>query len=93
MNREKGITIVLITHYMDEAAQCGRVVVMDKGRVVLDGGPEKVFSQVETLKNIGLDVPQVTELAWELKKAGCDISPETISEEECVEALIKLFGS
>lgn len=93
MNREKGITIVLITHYMDEAAQCGRVVVMDKGRVVLDGAPEKVFSQVETLKNIGLDVPQVTELAWELKKAGCDISPETISEEECVEALIKLFGS
>ena len=92
MNREKGMTIVLITHYMEEAAQCGRVVVMDKGRVVLDGKPEKVFSQVETLKSIGLDVPQVTELAWELEQAGFSISPETISEEECVEALMRLFG-
>ena len=92
MNREKGMTIVLITHYMEEAAQCGRVVVMDKGRVVLDGKPEKVFSQVETLKSIGLDVPQVTELAWELEQAGFSISPETISEEQCVEALMRLFG-
>jgi energy-coupling factor transport system ATP-binding protein len=92
LNREHGITIILITHYMDEAAQCGRVVVMDKGRVVLDDKPERVFSQVDTLKKIRLDVPQVTELAWELKKAGCDISPEIISEEECVEALVRLLG-
>ncbi|MCQ2459162.1 MAG: energy-coupling factor transporter ATPase [Ruminococcus sp.] len=92
MNREMGITIVLITHYMDEAADCDRVVVMDKGKVVLDNVPEKVFSQVETLKSIGLDVPQVTELAWELRKAGFDISPEIISEKECVEAIEKLFS-
>lgn len=92
MNREKGITIVLITHYMEEAAQCGRVVVMDKGRVVLDDKPEKVFSQVDKLKSIGLDVPQVTELAWELKKSGLDISPEIISEDECVEAILRIFG-
>ncbi|MBQ3947883.1 MAG: energy-coupling factor transporter ATPase [Ruminococcus sp.] len=93
MNREKGITIVLITHYMEEAAQCGRVVVMDKGRVVLDDKPEKVFSQVDKLKSIGLDVPQVTELAWELKKSGLDISPEIISEDECVEAILHIFGN
>ena len=92
MNREQGITIVLITHYMDEVAGCDRVVVMDKGLVVLDNTPEKVFSQVDKLKSIGLDVPQVTELAWELKKAGCDISPEIISEEECVAAIEKLFA-
>lgn len=91
MNREYGITIVLITHYMDEAAQCGRVVVMDKGKVVLDDTPRAVFSQVEQVKAIGLDVPQVTELAWELQKSGVDISTEIISEEECVAELVKLF--
>ncbi len=91
MNREKGITIVLITHYMDEAAQCGRVVVMDKGRIVLDDTPRAVFSHVDEIKKIGLDVPQVTELAWELKKAGYDISSEIITEEECVKAIKKLF--
>ncbi len=91
MNREEGVTIVLITHYMDEAAQSDRVVVMDKGKVVLDDKPERVFSQVEVLKRIGLDVPQVTELAWELRKAGCDIPAETITEEECVEAILQLF--
>lgn len=92
MNREYGITIVLITHYMDEAAQCDRVVVIDKGKILLDNIPEKVFSQVELLRKIGLDVPQMTELAWELKKAGIDISPEIISEEECVNALLKLLN-
>lgn len=92
MNREYGITIVLITHYMDEATQCDRVVVVDKGRILLDNIPEKVFSQVELLREIGLDVPQVTELCWGLKKAGLNISPEIISEEECVKALLKLFS-
>ena len=91
MNREQGITIVLITHYMDEAAKCGRVVVMDKGKIMLDDKPEKVFSQVEKLKAIGLDVPQVTELVWELRREGFDISPEIISEDECVEALYRIF--
>lgn len=91
MNREQGITIVLITHYMDEAAQCDRVVVIDKGSLIMDDKPEKVFSQVDRMKAIGLDVPQVTELAWELKKAGYNISPEIISEEECIEALLKII--
>ena len=91
MNREQGITIVLITHYMDEAAQCGRIVVMDKGNVVLDDTPRAVFSHVEQVKEIGLDVPQVTELAWELRKAGCDIPQDIITEEECVGAIKKLF--
>ena len=92
MNREQGITIVLITHYMDEAAQCDRIVVMDKGSVVLDDTPRTVFSHVEQVKEIGLDVPQVTELAWELRRAGCDIPQEIITEEECVEAIRKLFA-
>ncbi|MDE5556262.1 MAG: energy-coupling factor transporter ATPase [Ruminococcus sp.] len=92
MNREYEITIVLITHYMDEASKCDRVVVMDKGNIILDNIPEKVFSQVELLRKIGLDVPQVTELCYELKKAGLDISPEIISEEECVKALLKLLN-
>lgn len=91
MNREYGITIVLITHYMDEAAQCGRIVVMDKGKAVLDDVPEKVFSQVEKLKSIGLDVPQATELVWELRKAGYDVPAEIITENDCVEAILKLF--
>lgn len=91
MNKDYGITIILITHYMDEAAQCGRVVVMDKGRVVLDDIPKRVFSQVEMLKAIGLDVPQVTELVWELRKAGYEISPEIITEEECTQAVLSLF--
>ncbi len=92
MNKEYGITIVLITHYMDEAAQCGRVIVMDKGSVVLDDKPEKVFSQVELLKRIGLDVPQVTELMWELKKAGYDVPSEVITEEDCISAIQALFS-
>lgn len=92
MNREQGITIVLITHYMDEAAQCDRIVVMDKGNVVLDDTPRAVFSHVDKIKKIGLDVPQVTELAWELQKAGFDVSAEIITEQECVDALVKLFN-
>jgi len=91
MNREHGITIVLITHYMDEAAQSGRVVVVDKGKVVLDNVPEKVFAQVDVLKKIGLDVPQVTELVWELRRAGYDIPAEIITEEACTEEIKKLF--
>lgn len=92
MNKDYGITVVLITHYMDEAAQCKRIIVMDKGKVVLDDKPEKVFSHVEMLKKIGLDVPQVTELMWELKKAGYDVSSEIITEDECVRAIQQLFN-
>lgn len=91
LNREKGITIVLITHYMEEAAQADRVVVIDGGEIVMDNTPKKVFSQVKTLQNLGLDVPQVTQLAYELKNAGYDISTEIITEDECVEAVAKLL--
>ncbi len=93
MNREYGMTVLLITHYMEEAAGCDRVVVMDGGSIIMDGKPEKVFSQVGRLKEAGLDVPQVTELAYELKKAGYDISPEIITGEECADALARLLGS
>lgn len=92
LNRDYGTTIVLITHFMDEAAACGRVVVMEKGRVVLDGKPEEVFAHVELLKKMRLDVPQVTELVHELRKEGFSLPAEIISEDECVEALMKLFG-
>ncbi|MBO5103790.1 MAG: energy-coupling factor transporter ATPase [Ruminococcus sp.] len=92
MNREYGITIILITHYMEEATQCDRVVVMDSGRIILDDTPKKVFSQVELLKKTGLDVPQVTELCFKLRQSGIYIPSEIISEEECVNALLKLFN-
>ncbi|MGN0594448.1 MAG: energy-coupling factor transporter ATPase [Hominimerdicola sp.] len=91
LNKEQNVTIVLITHYMEEAAQADRVVVMDDGEILLDDVPKKIFSQVETLKNLGLDVPQVTELAWELKKAGYDISTEIITEDECVDKLFEML--
>ncbi len=92
LNREYGITIVLITHYMEEAAQANRVVVMDDGKVVLDNTPKEVFSHVETLKKIGLDVPQVTELAYRLQQAGCPVDVHMISEEEFVASLTKLLN-
>lgn len=92
LNQEYGITIVLITHYMEEAAQANRVVVMDDGKVVLDNTPKEVFSHVETLKKLGLDVPQVTELAYRLQQAGCPVDVHMISEEECVASLTKLLS-
>lgn len=91
MLNAQGVTIVLITHYMDEAAQADRVVVIDGGEVIMDNVPKKIFSNVETMKNLGLDVPQVTELAWELKKAGYDISTEIITENECVDKLYEML--
>ena len=92
LNREHGITVVLITHYMDEAAQCDRVVVMDHGSILMEGGPREVFSQVERLKSVGLDVPQVTELMHELRQAGVDVRDDIITEEECIRELARLLG-
>ncbi|MCD8345518.1 MAG: energy-coupling factor transporter ATPase [Oscillospiraceae bacterium] len=86
-----GVTIVLITHYMDEAARAKRVVVMDSGNIIMDDCPKKVFSQVEKLKSLGLDVPQVTELTHELIKCGVNLPEDIIYEDECYEALYKLL--
>ena len=86
-----GITVLLITHYMDEAVQADRVVVIDEGRAILDGVPKDVFSNVEILKKAGLDVPQVTELVYELRKHGLDIDPAVLTEEECVDALASVL--
>ena len=91
LNKEKGVTIVLITHYMEEAAQADRVVVIDGGEKMMDSVPKKVFSQVEVMRNLGLDVPQVTEIADFLNKQGYDISNEIITEDECVQALYELL--
>lgn len=92
LNREKGITIVLITHYMDEATAADRVLVMDGGKITVDGDPRAVFSHVEELKRAGLDVPQPAELAFQLKNAGLQLPDGIISAEECVEALSRLFA-
>lgn len=86
LNHEFGITIVLITHYMDEAAQTDRIVVMDDGKIILDDIPRNVFSNVELMKRIGLDVPQVTELMYLLGK-----DTHIITEDECVDALLKML--
>ena len=91
--KKKNITVILITHYMEEACLADRVVVFDKGRAVMDDTPANIFRQVEKVKSLKLDVPQVTELVWQLRKSGCDISPEIISGEECVDAIMKLFGA
>ena len=93
LNRNYGITIVLITHYMEEAAQADRVIVMDEGNILLDDTPEEVFSHVEQMKQIGLDVPQVTELVYELQQAGIPLDSHIITEDACVQALLEQLGS
>ena len=90
LNKEKGITVVLITHHMDEAAKADRVVVMHKGGVAADGTPEEVFSQVELLHNIGLAAPESVELCWELKKQGIDLPLDKLDPEKCAQALYEL---
>ena len=87
LNCEKGITVILITHYMDEAVQADRVVVMDGGNILTDGDPRTVFAQVELLKRHKLDVPQATELVYRLNAAGCSISGTPLNEDECVKAI------
>ena len=91
LNREKGITVVLITHYMEEAAACDRVIVMDDGHVLMDDVPRKVFSHVAELRQVGLDVPQTTELMTILKEAGLPVQADIIDEQECIEALEALL--
>ena len=90
LNKSHGMTIVLITHYMDEAAQADRIIVMDDGNIKMEGTPREIFPQVERMKKIGLDVPQVTELAYELKKAGININEKILNVDEMVNELCQL---
>ena len=91
LNRTRGVTVVLITHHMDEAAQADRLIVMAKGRVVADGAPKAVFSRVEELRKVGLTVPQTTQLLWELRQAGYNVPLDALSDEECAQALYSLL--
>ena len=87
LNREKGITVVLITHHMDEAAKAGRVVVLHQGKIAADGTPEQVFSQVELLHRLGLAAPETVELCYELNKVGFDLPLDQLDIEKCVQTL------
>ena len=92
LNRTSGVTVVLITHHMDEAAQADRLVVMSKGKVIADGAPRDVFQQVEELKEVGLTVPETTELLWELRKAGVEVPLDALSDEACARTLYRLLN-
>ena len=92
LNREQGITVVLITHHMNEAEHADRVIVMNEGRVAMDGAPREVFAQVEKLKSIGLTVPDTVELLYELRGAGCDLPLTAITVDECADAIARCFG-
>ncbi len=89
LNREKGITVVLITHHMEEAAQAQRVIVLDKGQIALDGSPEEVFSQVERLHQIGLAAPETTELCYELNRAGFQLPLDKLDPADCAKAIFE----
>ena len=88
LNREKGITVVLITHHMDEAAKAQRVVVLHQGKVAADGTPQEVFAQVELLHNLGLAAPETVELCWELNKEGFDLPLDQLDPNECAQTLL-----
>ena len=92
LNRTSGVTVVLITHHMDEAAQADRLVVMAKGKVIADGSPKEVFQRVEELKAVGLTVPETTQLLWQLRQAGVDVPLDALSDEECAAVLSKLLA-
>ena len=91
LNQAEGITVLLITHYMEEAIDADRIIVMDDGKIVMDGKPKEIFSKVRELKTYGLDVPQATELAFELKEAGMPLSDGILSREELVKELLPLL--
>ena len=91
LNRQQGMTVVLITHYMEEAAMADRVVVMDGGLVQMDGTPRQVFAQGERLKELGLDVPQPTALCALLRESGVDIPADLLTPAECASAILKLI--
>ena len=90
LNKENGITIILITHYMDEAVSADKVYVIDDGKIVMQGVPREIFSQVERMKSYGLDVPQVTETAYNLRKLGIDIPQDILTVDEMAGAICRL---
>ncbi len=90
LNRREHVTVILITHYMEEVVFADHVIVMDKGSIILQGTPREIFSQVETLKKYRLSVPQATELAYELRQSGCGLPEDILTSEELVEALCRL---
>ena len=92
LNQKKGITIILITHYMEETVDADRIILMDQGKLVLDGTPKEIFSKVEELKSLRMDVPLITDLAHELRLSGMPISEGILKEEELVEELLSIFG-
>ena len=89
LNRDKNITVILITHHMDEAARAHRVIVLDKGRVAADDTPQVVFSQVELLHSIGLAAPETVEICWELNKRGFTLPLDKLNAEDCVQTLLQ----
>ncbi len=93
LNRERGITVVLITHHMNEAAEADRVIVMHKGGILADGCPREVFSQVELLRSAGLDVPQTTDLLYRLRQSGWDVPLDALTPEECAEAIANALNA
>lgn len=90
INKKFGITIILITHFMEEAAEADRLIVMEEGKIIMEGLPREIFSQVPVMKKIGLDVPQVTELAFELQKSGVKIDTDILTIDELVKVLCQL---
>lgn len=91
LNKNKGITIIFITHYMIEAAEADRIIVMNKGEIILDDIPRRIFANAELLKKIGLDIPQPAELALELRKRGINMPQDILFPEECADALLKII--
>lgn len=92
LNRNEGTTIVLITHHMEEAAQCSRVAVMDHGKIITTGTPTEVFTKVELLREVGLEVPQTVELLYELRKAGIQVPLDALGVDECAAAIAAAIG-
>lgn len=92
LNQKKGITIILITHYMEETVDADRIILMDQGKLVLDGTPKEIFSKVEELKSLRMDVPLITDLAHELRLSGMPVSEGILKEDELVEELLAIFG-
>ena len=91
LNKSQGMTVVLITHFMEEAALADRVIVMNNGKIEMDDTPSEIFSKVEKIKELGLDVPQVTELVFELKRLGFDLPDGIITIDECEKAMLKIM--